>query len=373
MTAPWIEIEENQQPDVPAGPGYSDYTWQALFASQVTVLSYQDWYKLKWGFNASVLFDEALERQKLFIESQYFIRTDHGFEPTEYRTLAFRFVNRPGDPLLVVVIGKIKGRTRQEALEGALAFYSEIKHIFPYDYTLIPALSRVEFLHLSGSDVLEDRGASSSVAQVKRMEAPISQGRDSPFLQGLWKSSPRAHEQIWRLLAGSACPVILNITLRPTILYEKERIRLLQSAEEIARIDNPLVNQSTLAAMKQRYREFVERRMSPWGKFFYLQIHLASTQALGESLSRIVGTSLALSSNGTFLPGYQVNTPEPDEKHHWQHQIRNLDLIFTGSHLSSPRLSEVADLEEVFAAVRLPYSPPEDGLPGVTFGTARNA
>lgn len=372
MTAPWIEIEENQQPDVPAGPGYSDYTWQALFACQLTVLSYQDWYKLKWGFNASALFDEALERQKLFIESQYYIRTDHGFEPPEYRTLAFRFVNRPGGPFLVVVIGKIKGRTRQEALERALAFHTEIKHIFPYDYKLIPALSRVEFLYLCGSDILEDCGASSSIAQVKRMEAPISQERDSPFLQGLWKSSPRAHEQIWRLLAGSEYPLLLNITLRPTILYEKERIRLLQSADEITRIDNPPVNQNTLPAIKQRYREYVERRMSPWGKFFYLQIHLASTQALGEGLSRIVGTSLALSSNGTFLPGYQVNTPEPDEKHHWQHQIRNLDLIFTGSQLSSPRLSEVADLEEVFAAVRLPYSPPENGLPGVTFGTARN-
>jgi hypothetical protein len=34
-----------------------------------------------------------------------------------------------------------------------------------------------------------------------------------------------------------------------------------------------------------------------------------------------------------------------------------------------PRLSEVADLDEVFAVMRLPYCPPENGFRDVNFIT----
>jgi hypothetical protein len=372
MTAPWIEIAANQDPDVPAGPGYSDHTWQALFACQVMVLPYKEWFKLKWGFNAAALFDETLERQKLFLESQYLIRSDVGFEPPEYRTLAYRFVSRPGDALLVVVLGKIKGCNQKDAQERATVFYNEIKSIFPYDYTLVPACTRQEFLNLSGYEILDEESQRSHVVQIKRAEVSLTPERNSPLIQGMWHSEPRAHEQIWRSMAGAACPVLLNITLRSTLLYEKEQGRLLQSTHEISEMAQKRISQGTLAEMKQRYQAYVERYVSPWKKFYYLQIHLASSQATSESLSRIIGTSLTVNRKGNTFPGYQVSIPASEDVPTWQKKIRNLDLHFSGSYLPVPRLSEVADLEEVFAAVRLPYSPPEDGFPDVSFGRAGN-
>jgi hypothetical protein len=52
--------------------------------------------------------------------------------------------------------------------------------------------------------------------------------------------------------------------------------------------------------------------------------------------------------------------------------LKNLDTIFSDSYVPVSRLSEVADLEEVFAAVRLPYCPPENGLPNVNFIPTHN-
>jgi hypothetical protein len=162
--------------------------------------------------------------------------------------------------------------------------------------------------------------------------------------------------------------VLLNLTLRSTILYEKERTKLLKSAEESSGIHELQHNQNILPSLKNWNKEYTERRVAPWTKFFYLQVHLASTQPLGESLPRIIGTSLTLSSTGKSHPGYQVISPGKEDRPSWQKKLRNLDLIFTGSYLPVPRLSEVADLEEVISAMRLPYSPPEDGYPNVIFG-----
>lgn len=373
MATPWIQVEESRPPDFAAGPGYADFTWQALFACQVLILPYPAWFKLRWGFNAAVLFEEALERQKLFLESQYILRGSFGIEPPEYRTLGFRFVSRPGAPLLVAVVGKIKGRSRQEALESALAFYNEIKHTFPYDYTLAPARSREEYLTVSGSDILDESNPSSTVALVKRMEVPISTDRVLPFQQGFWHSAPRSHEPIWRLMASATCPVLLNVSLRSTILHENERARLFQSAEEIDAVSNPHLNPVTLNTLKKRYREHVERRLTPWMKFYYLQVQLASTHALDENLLRVIGSSLAITGNGPSLQGCHVESAEPAERSAWQRKIRDLDFLFTGSSLAAPRLSDMADLQEVFAAIRLPYSPPEEGLPDVTFAPAGNS
>jgi hypothetical protein len=62
----------------------------------------------------------------------------------------------------------------------------------------------------------------------------------------------------------------------------------------------------------------------------------------------------------------------PDQKQAqvWQQNLKNLDTIFSDSNVPVARLSEVADLEEVFAVLRLPYCPPENGLPGVTYLSA---
>jgi hypothetical protein len=372
MTTPWIEIEEVKDPEVPAGPGSSEYTWQALFVCQVEVLPHQEWVKLKWGFNASALFDETLERQRLFLESQYTVRSDFGVEPPDYRTLAFRFINRPGEGLLVAVMGKIHARTKADAMECAMAYYRELKSTFPYDYNLVPALSRHEFLRISGMDILDENGNQVDLVQIKRLEFPLYHERNSPFLQGFWRSGPRAHEQIWRSLAASPFPLMLNISLRGTVLYEKDRERLLKSAEEISETHDLPFTEKTLSALKQWNRDYVESRLVPWKKFFYLQIHLASTHKISQNLFRVIGTSLALTNNGESQPGYQVISPKHEEGNAWRKKMGNLDLIFSGSYLPVSRLSEVADLEEVFSVMRLPYSPPDNGLPDVNFKTARS-
>lgn len=372
MTEPWFEIQNHQPLDVPAGPGYDDYTWQAQFAFQVKILPYHEWIKLKWGFNASALFDEFFERQKLFLESQYEVRHQLGSEAPDYRTLAFRFINRPGEGLLVAILGKIHAKTVDQARESILAYFSEVKSIFPYDYKLIPARSMQEFHQVSGRDILERSEGQVHLAQVKRLEIPLSPVRNTPFLQGIWQTGPRAHEQIWRSLASSTDPVLLNISLRCTVLYEKERERLLKFAEEISSMHDRPLNQLTLSGMQQWYRKYVERRLVPWTKFFYLQVHLASTCKIRKDLLRTIGTSLALNSSGESLPGYQFLQPDQVQAQTWQKNLRDLDLIFSESNLPISRLSEVADLEEVFAVMRLPYSPPEDGFPNVSFMTLNN-
>ncbi len=372
MTTPWLEIENRQSLDVPAGPGYQEYPWQAQFAFQVNVQSYHDWSRLKWGFNAAALFDEFIERQKLFLELQYEVRYQFGSEAPNYRTLAFRYINLPGEGLLVAVLGKIHGKTEENARDGALAYYREVQSTFPYDYTLVPAQSDQDFKRISGWNILDDSQSQLALAQIKRLEIPLAPVRNTPFLQGLWRSGPRAHEQVWRFLASYPDPVLLNISLRCTVLYEKEREKLLKFAEEISALHDQPLNPLTLSAMQQWNRKHVERRLAPWKKFFYLQVHLASPCTLSEDLLRSIGTSLTLDSGGEDLPGYQVLLPKQAQTRDWQKRLKNLDTIFSDSYVPISRLSEVADLEEVFAAIRLPYCPPEHGFPNVNFISTDN-
>jgi hypothetical protein len=367
MTTPWFKIQKREPLDVPAGPGYQDYIWQAQFACQVNVLSYQNWSKLKWGFNAAALFEEFLDRHKVFLESQYDVRHQLGSEAPDYRTLALRFINRPGEGLLVAVLGKIHARTEEKARESILAYYNEVKSTFPYDYTLAPALTLEEFHQRSGWNILDGEPERLAFAQIKRMEIPLSPVRNTPFLQGFWKSAPRAHEQIWRSLANAADPLLLNISLRCTVIYEMEREKLLRFADEISSIQGQPMNHQTLAAMQQWNRKYVDRRLVPWTKFFYLQVHLASSCPLSNDLLRSIGTSLTLNGTGDALPGYQIVLPDRLQTPAWQQNLKNLDTIFSNSNIPVARLSEVADLDEVFAALRLPYSPPENGLPNVTY------
>jgi len=370
MDTPWIRVEQYQDDEDQAGPGFSEYIWQSLFACQVGIRSHQEWVKLRWGFNASVLFDEALERQKLFLESQYVSRDGVGTEHPAHRTLAFRYIHRPGEPLRLSVLGKIHARTKEEAIENAIAFCRELNSTFPYDYTLAPARSEDEFLQSSGWDILDNKGGLSDLAQIRRLEIPLLPDRRSPFLQGFWQSNARAHEQIWRSLAASPNPLLTNISIRSTILYPKELEKLSKSASDISEIEGTPLNKETLLAMKHWSQLYTERRLTPWKKFFYLQIHLASTCKIDENLFRIAGTSLTLKSEKYPSLGYQVVTPRPDKQLDWRKKLRNLDMISSISQLPVPRLAEVADVEEVFAALRLPYAPPEDGFPDVRFAAA---
>jgi hypothetical protein len=65
--------------------------------------------------------------------------------------------------------------------------------------------------------------------------------------------------------------------MRCTVLYEKEREKLLKFAEGISSLHDQHLNPLTLSAMQQWNRKHMERRLAPWTKFFYLQVHLASS------------------------------------------------------------------------------------------------
>lgn len=368
MNIPWVELEQHQDQDDFAGLGFAEYVWQAIFACQIGVRPHHEWAKLKWGFNAAALFEEFLERQRLFLESQYAIKNEVGMENADHRTLALRYINRPGEGLVLAVIAKIHGRTEAEAKESALAFFRELKSTFPYDYTLSPALTRDEFLQISARDVLDARDDQFHIAQIKRFEVPVYFAERPFMLQGLWQSGLRVHEQIWRALSGSLYPLFLNMSIRCTVLYEGEREKLSRCAEEMAQVElDESPNQRTLSKYRDWNQSYTEHRLAPWKKFFYLQVHLASNRKLDENLSRIIGTSITWNTKDSSLPGYHVITPRADESSLWRKKLKNLDLIFSGSYLPVPRLAEVADSDEVFAVMRLPYSPPDMGFPDVTF------
>jgi hypothetical protein len=152
MDAPWIQVERVSGWENQSGADFSEYVWQALFACQVGIRPHQEWVKLKWGFNASALFDEALERQRVFLESQ------HGFQNRILdRTPRSPYAGNslcesPRGELIVAVLSKIHARTK-ECIESAIALY-RVKSTFPYDYTLVPARSRDEFLRISGWEFL---------------------------------------------------------------------------------------------------------------------------------------------------------------------------------------------------------------------------
>lgn len=373
MNTPWIDVVEHQDQEDQAGPGFPEYLWQARFACQVGIRSHEEWVKLKWGFNASALFEETLERQRLFLESQHIGRDAAGTEHPNHRTLAFRYLHRSEEELELSLLGKIQARTKEAALEEATAFFREIKATFPYDYHLAPARSREEFLLFSGEEILSHRGAPGDLIQIRRQEIPLLPEGRSPCLQGFWQSNARAHEQVWRTLAASPGPLLLNIAVRSTILYPRELEILSQIAREISSSESNAPNRETFQARKQWNELYAQRRLAPWQKFFYTQIHLASTCRIDESLCRVTGTSLTLKSEKYASLGYQVIQPEPDSRADWRRKVGNLDLIFSPNQLLIQRLADVADLEELFAVVRLPYAPPENGFPDMKFAAARDS
>jgi hypothetical protein len=372
MTDPWIEVGEYQDSDYPTSPRNPENAWQASFACQVEVPSFLEWSRLKWGFNNQALFEEAQDRQRLFLESQYAFPDEFGMEPKDQRTLAYRFICRPREKLLSTVIGKIHARTDNEVQERALSYYRAIKATFPYDYELIPAPTQKEFDWLCGKEIFESCHHPPAVALIRRMEFPVYSKGESPCLQGFWRSGAHAHDQVWRALAISPAPIVLNISLRSTVIFDDEREGYITGVNESSGHPKQPLNQLTAASLKLWLQETAERRLAPWKKFFYLQVQLISPQKLSNDLLRTIGTSLTMHGKGNSLPGYTVTQPYEAESQTWRRKIQDLDIILPGSFLSSPRLSEVADLEEVFDVMQLPCSPPENGFPDLEFYSTKH-
>jgi hypothetical protein len=359
MTVPWMAINQYPDPKNSSADVHPDAAWQAVFACQVEIPPFQEWTRLRWGFNNAALLDESLERQRVFLEAQYSYPDEFGMEATDLRTLAFRFIKRPGEEILVSIVGKIHGRTQAEAMDKSSSYLSELMATIPHEYALIPASTQSEFVRVSGNDILDNGIAPLCMAQVKRMEAAPDLKRRAPILQGTWRSLPHAHEPVWRALASSSSPLLLNIVLRSTVLYEAEYDYLFKSTNEEPELDGKQPEPLTLAAWKQWSKQTIQHRLTPWKKHFYLQVHLVSPQRPSEHLLRTIGTSLTINYQSESLNGFDIVSPEPEDAPYWQTKLLDLDIIPSTSYLQHPRLSDVADLDEVMDVMRLPYSLPK--------------
>jgi len=146
-----------------------------MFAFQIGIRSFDERLKLKWGFNSAVLLEEALDRQKLFIESQLY--NNPMDNRIEQRTLALRCICVPKSGLLLGLVAKVLAESQEKAQSFALNYLRELESIFPYDYTVRPATSMEEFNRLTGKEILSKCNVPTSIAQIRRFESPLQKSK----------------------------------------------------------------------------------------------------------------------------------------------------------------------------------------------------
>ncbi len=357
----WIET----RPRIRSSSEKQDHSWQAMFACQIGIRPFKHREQLKWGFNAAVLLEEALDRQKLFLEAQLH---NNPIDPsTEQRTLALRCIGVPKTGLLLSVIGKTTAESQEQAKASALNYLREVQAIFPYDYTVHPMASHQAFERLTGQQILEHCTKPASIACLRRFESPLQTSKGTCHVVGIWQTEKRSDEQIWRALAHYPHDILLNVSLSPTLLFEAERQALLEMQKAIKTPGAASSQEPYVQHFEKWIEPFIARFISPWNKFFSLQVHLVSSASLDEYLLRSVGSALTRDTPERSLPGFQVIRPRNnDEAMEWSRHIQALDIVYANRQFLLPRLSELASLEEAHAVFRFPY-PPELGLPDTIF------
>jgi hypothetical protein len=362
MEIPHIEVSVVQDSAATKG-----YPFQGVFAAAFYPRDFKELVdKVRWGFNNEALLTEALDRQRQFIETQYTIDRENRQERADQRTIAIRCINLPQKGLQLSILGRVCAQSEDAARAAARAHWREVKSIFPYDYSLMPATDLKTFQQIAGWDMLITSGEMACVRQVKRLEKPMRTQEGLQPVLGLWQSGPRANEFIWRALAGTEEPALLNISLHPTVLYMDE----LQTLWEMKHAGAPDANGSKGIYQSIPYRSWIEpfinRRLAAWKKFFFMQIHIVTYRQADESLMRVVGASLTRDGNDA-LPGYEIARPSsPGEGHKWCKRLYQLEMPEAESAFVLPRLSDLADMEEVSSVFRFPF-PPAGELPGVQF------
>jgi hypothetical protein len=357
----WIETTQSSQHLT----GMQNYSWQAMFACQVGIRSFEERVQLKWGFNAAVLLEEALDRQRLFLEAQ--LLSNPIDNQTEQRILSLRCICVPKKGLLLGLIGKVLAETQDKARSLASNYLREIEAIFPYDYTIRPATSQDTFERIMGREILKACTDPASIARIRRFESPLQTSKGVCRVVGIWQTGKRSDEQIWRALAHYPQSILLNISISPTTLYEGERQVLLEMQKTLKTSEGSRSEEPYLQNYEAWIDPFINRYISPWNKFFNLQVHLVSPWAIDEYLLRSIGSSITRDSPERSTPGFQVLRPvSKSESIEWSGHLDGLDMIRTNNGLLLPRLSELASIDEAHAVFRLPY-PPEPGLPNINF------
>ncbi|RPH59657.1 MAG: hypothetical protein EHM81_07775 [Chloroflexi bacterium] len=329
--------------------------WQAVFACQVCQIPPKEWETLKWGFNIGALLTEALDRQKLFIESQY---TGHVYqeEAPDRHTLALRCTHRPGQLPILALLGKVSAASSEAARASAELYCREITSTFPFDYTIRPAASALEFDRLSGKDILAQCREPHALAQIMRYEQQQYTRKNLAYAIGFWQTTERADEQIWRAVAGYPFPVALNVSLRPAFFSYQER-QALWNMTQVSPENPPLPpNENGYQPYDQWIEPLINKRLHPYKKFYYTQVHLASPNGIAGTLSRPIGAAITRETQDLLSPGFIVRTlADLSDARKWLSALTWLEIL--PSMVNSTRiqrLSDIADLGETHSVFRFP-------------------
>lgn len=371
---PWIEtrgpapvaVEPGAVP--PAVELAPRWLWRAQFAALVALRPFADLNRRKWGFNFQALLDEALDRQRLFIETQHYAG-DPLREPPEQRTLALRCLWDPAAAALrLVLLVRLNAPTQAAAHQAALDYWQGLQATFPDDYTLLPALTQPAFYRLAGWDLLQRSQAPADFAEIQRLVRWVNTGEQSFCLLGAWRQSPVANEQVWRALAGLDRPALFDITLRPTILFDDEVVVL----DDLAAATKALAG-GPVPVFVRPYADFAAklyaRLLETLRRPYLVQVTLAVPGGVPEYLSRAAGFAyLHSAAREPAAPGFELGLPAPAEAPAWQDRLRWLDAPEAVPGEPLTRLRKLVDANEANVFFHLPYWP-ESGIPGMVFAT----
>jgi hypothetical protein len=356
---------ENSDRIQPPGKG-----WHAQFAAGIKIREFDELLKGKWGLETTSLLTEVIERQKLFIKSQYFAGEPR-LQPSGLRTLALRFIHeRIGGRIQPALLVKVQAEDRESAITLANQAWQEMSANFPYDYILKPAIDQAAFLKASGWDWMRGADQFGCYAEICRYEGILSTGSQLLYLLGCWNESMLGNELIWRTLAGASQRIIMNITLRPVVLQDYELYILKSAMDQAVSIDKGTIHpcfhlyvDSAVAV----YREMAANLHHP----YLIRIHLASPEPIPEYIPRLIGNALTHPDKpAPATNGYQVVYPELPEE---IVKLKQLLFWLEPDAYSTPgydarfmRLRYMVDTQEAVSLFRLPF-PPQGGIPGVRF------
>ncbi|MEW6405950.1 MAG: hypothetical protein AB1649_29540 [Chloroflexota bacterium] len=368
---PWIKVIPGDICDKPIGSDTrltSTSVYHAFFACEIQIRSRDVRDMLKWGWNWGALLDEAIDRQRLFIESQHFVAEPGQTAPLECRTLALRYLYDPQSPgLQMGIVGKVIGITEETARIAAVQHWRQIQSTFPHDYVLIPATSEQDYHRLMGQNLIEDARVPDAYAEVQRFENVVSTGEQRFYLLGSWHFSVRANEQIWRVLAGSEQRVLLDILLRPTVLTEAELVTLQLISQHIGKIaeDVDLITVQPYARFAaEHYKKLLQFLRHP----YIVQMRLVAPDGLPAYIPRTIGFALTHNEDRELaMPGFQAIHPQTQEDvEKWRYQLSILEPDIQSANLKDKRFARIRKMSDAYEAnvlFRLPY-PSQGGLPG---------
>jgi hypothetical protein len=361
----WIETAP---PGAEAGALY-----HAVFAASIRLRPFADNAQWQWGWNAGALLEEALDRQRLFLEAQHPQDDLSLAGPEDRQTLALRCIRDPAEPHLgLSLLGKVCAPSADAARNGARAYWEETRSIFPYDYELAPATSRSDFMAVSGQSILDAPGCPGSLVELRRFEGVIAAGARRLFVLAHWPASSLANEQIWRALAGCPEPLLYTVCLRPAVLLDLERralANLAGAARELAADDSlaPIWPEATYLA--GLYSDRLTRLRHP----YVMRVHLAAPASVPAGLIRVVSAALShpAGTDPAMFGCQAIRIPVAslDRERQALRWLEPEDDPEPPLDARCAGLRHKVELREAHTAFRLPFLP-KGGIPGLAFPSA---